>query len=647
MHRSEIIAPRAGIVALRSSRRGRALGAVAAALLALHLAAGAALGHAVLILSDPADGAWLPDAPREMRLWFSESVSADLSEATLSRADGRDYPVSLAAVPDDRRQLVVRVGNLPRGVFRLTWSSFSEDDVHRVTGQIVFGVREVVAGAGPVAPPSANPVQGVAAWLETLALALTLGAVAGLWLLGRPTAAAHGSADMHRALAERLARIGAVAAVLTVATGIGRLVAAVAGLDGAPGSDTPGLLATSWGQRWMLLELLAVVLAFVMVGGDRRFGSHAGRGRIAIAIVVLGAIFGVRAAGSHAAITNGGAIPDLLVSAVHAVAATAWAGTLAALVIATVPLLGRRGLARAAAVGLLRRFGPFAFTTLTVAVASGLLLAGGLVGSLDGLLLTPYGQLLLAKLAIASGGALLGLRHASTLHGVVRRWWLRLGGPRLVLRLVGLGAMRLTLRLEAAAAVVVIGVASLLSVTAPASAPKPVPADQQVGPAPVTGRADDLVVTAAVAPGRAGPNFISVGVFDSRRPSPGPVGEVRLQIRPTKGAAIDLVARAIGDGQFEANAVLPDPGDWEVSISVARDSLPVAHLAGSWAVTAVPPALPPETTGGKPIAPFLQAAAIGVAITGALGWLLVSRRVRPVRRAGGRALTFARQAVRR
>lgn len=647
MHRSEIIAPGAAIIAARSSRRGRALGAMGAALLALHFAAGTTLGHTTLILSNPADGAWLPEPPREIRLWFSESVIADSSEASLSRANGTGYPGRVAAAPDDTRQLVVQVGDLPRGVYRLTWSTVSEDDLHPLSGQIVFGVREVAVAAGPVPGPSVNAVQGLAAWLETLALALTLGAAVGLWLLGRPSEAPQSSVQTHRAVAGRLARIGAGAAVITVVTGIGLLVAAVVGLDERPGSDAPSLLATSWGQRWMLVELLAIVLAFVMATSGRRSDPSAGRGRLALAFVVLGAIVVVRAAGSHAVTTNGGAIPDLLVAAIHAAAATAWAGTLAALVIATIPLLGRRGLPRAAAIGLLRRFGPFAFTTLTVAVASGLLLAGGLVGSLDGLLLTPYGQLLLAKLAIAGAGALLGLRHASTLHGVVRRWWLRLGGPRLVLRLVGLGAMRLTLRLEAAAAVVVVGVASLLSVTPPASAPRLVPAVAQVGPAPVTGPADDLVVTAAVAPGRPGPNFVTLGIFDTRRPSPGPIGEVRLQIRLTSGAPINLIARAVGDGRYEANAVLPSPGEWDVSISVARGSLPVARLAGSWAVTAVPPAPPRVTVGGKPIAPFLQAAAIGVALTGAFGWLLVSRRVRPVRRAGGRALSFARQAVRR
>jgi copper transport protein len=609
---------------------------VAAGLVALHLGAATVLGHTVLLRSDPPDGAWLPEPPREIRLWFSESVLPASARVTLIGSDGQRYEATVQPVPGDPAQLVVSVQDLPRGAYQLSWSTVSADDLHPISGSAVFGVRAVVdpAGSTPAAPPP-NLLLGLLGWLATMMLALALGAAISLRLMGVDPPAAAASVDLRRRLGMRLATLGVVAPAAAALVGIGQLLQELVTLrlPGGPGS----LLATAWGGRWLATEVTLVVLTILMIIVRRQPVPTTSR-RLAVGIgVVVAFIFVVRALGAHPTSGEGGSILNVLVGALHSAAALSWAGTLCVLVVMSGPLLAHPGVARATAFGLFRRFGPYAAACVGVAAVSGLLLAGRVVTSLDALLLTTYGQLLVAKLAIAAAAAALGLRHASTLHGALRRTWRRLHAPGWILALVGLRWMRVTLRLEGLAAAGVIGLASLLAVTAPANGPEFRPALPMQEPPPITGRLDDLVLTATIRPGRAGPNFIGLGVFDTRRPTPAVIDSVTVVLQPASGgAAVSAVARPVGDGQYETDpVVLAHSGDWQVSISVARANLPVAKLVDTWTAAAAPPPVRPVTFGSWPLAPLLTAAASVMAL---FGMALAGALARPLRRRSATAV---------
>ena len=51
-----------------------------------------ALAHAIVVRSDPPDGSVLSVPPREIRLWFSEAISPQLTQARLLNMNGEALP---------------------------------------------------------------------------------------------------------------------------------------------------------------------------------------------------------------------------------------------------------------------------------------------------------------------------------------------------------------------------------------------------------------------------------------------------------------------------------------------------------------------------------------------------------------------------
>ena len=100
----------------RSRRRVAApvAGAVLLALLGLGTLAGPALGHASLERTDPPDGLVLLQPPREIHLWFSESVIVGASSFSLVDADGHTVRLDQVRAADaEDTELVVEPARPP------------------------------------------------------------------------------------------------------------------------------------------------------------------------------------------------------------------------------------------------------------------------------------------------------------------------------------------------------------------------------------------------------------------------------------------------------------------------------------------------------------------------------------------------------
>jgi copper transport protein len=127
-------------------------------------------------------------------------------------------------------------------------------------------------------------------------------------------------------------------------------------------------------------------------------------------------------------------------------------------------------------------------------------------------------------------------------------------------------------------------------------------------------RAADLLVTLALKPNRPGQNFITLGVFDTRRPAPAPIGQVRVQLQAqgSQTASPALVAAALGSGRYEiSDGSIAHAGAWNVIVVVQRPGLPDATTTLPWTVLA--PARP-VLISDAPLAPWLVAAALIVAL---------------------------------
>jgi copper resistance protein C len=99
----------------------------------------AAAAHATLERASPPAGSTVPQAPDEIRLWFSEALEPRFSGAVLAGATGN--PIArgdvVAGMPT---QIVIRAQGLGPGVYKVTWSVVSVD-THKTEGSFSFEVK--------------------------------------------------------------------------------------------------------------------------------------------------------------------------------------------------------------------------------------------------------------------------------------------------------------------------------------------------------------------------------------------------------------------------------------------------------------------------------------------------------------------------
>ncbi|MBI5304500.1 MAG: copper resistance protein CopC/CopD [Chloroflexi bacterium] len=603
---------------------------MALVLIALSTNAAPANAHAIVVRTDPPDGASLADAPSQVRLWFSEPILLNFTRIDLVDSQGQNIPVQIARAEDDAEfVLAVHVPPLAPNAYRLSWRTVANDDVHPSSGSIVFGVRQTATPDAPtILAPSLPEVW--LRWLNVSALAGLIGALAILFFAMR------GHAESNAALAASVRRrtwvwaFGACALSFTAGVGLIFLQANSAGNDG-----WQILVQASYGARAILRQSLVAILGALIFAGviaTRRAKSflESRATRVAILGLVL-ALVTLEASNSHTA--NGGSPMAIIAGALHLLAAGVWGGGLVAMSLVLVPLL-RRGLTeQALARAVLRRFGALAALGLGVLLATGLYNSGVQVASLDALLVTLYGQTLLIKVGLALSLALIGLLNATLLHSRVAdflRARLRRSSGWLPLESRHLWK---TVAVETLGALTVFWLASALSATPPALGSEFDPPSAPAATVPsVATYASDLFITFSIKPNLPGKNFIMLGVFDTRRPSPAPIERVvvRLVAPNESRGVLTRDATSLGGGKYQLGGDLINvPGAWNASVIVSRPGLPDATVTIPWRVSEITSAEPrPVLVSNRPLAPITTIVALVVAF-GLLGvsttWL--TRRV--------------------
>lgn len=101
---------------------------VLAALIGLAMTA-AASAHAHLVSADPADGAVVHAAPRQLTLTFSEGLEADLSGVTVTASGRGETPIGNATLDGDsgKTLIVPLLSPLGAGTYIVNWHALSKD----------------------------------------------------------------------------------------------------------------------------------------------------------------------------------------------------------------------------------------------------------------------------------------------------------------------------------------------------------------------------------------------------------------------------------------------------------------------------------------------------------------------------------------
>ncbi|MFJ5968384.1 copper resistance protein CopC [Streptomyces sp. NPDC093060] len=562
-----------------------------AGLLLLLLGATApASAHAALRGTDPADGAVLKSAPREVTLAFTESVG--LLTDSLRVYDPENHRVRTGEADHAAgRSDTVRVSlpaKLGTGTYTVAWRVVSADS-HPVSGALTFSVGKRTATATSVVPdPAENPattsLYNIARYIAYLAVALLLGPAAFVAYC-RPPRPTHLRTPL--AAAWGILFASTIALFLLRAPyeeGTAPTTAFALSSLTRTASTRPGeLLLTR-----LALLLLAGACALALRRWRRRIPRRAALATAAPLSVALALTW---AASEHA--SAGLQVPLAITSAtLHLLAMAAWLGGLTALVLTL-----RRASPDPAAplVQAVTRFSRLAFASVTVLVATGVYQSWRGLGSWQALTDTTYGRLLLAKLAAVT--LLLAAASGS------RRWTTRLatrptarerarvpqpaGGPPLPPEPNPAPApsphphnLRRWVLAELAVGTLVLVLTTLLTSTLPgraaAEAAESAPAPAGIQAASVTTIPFDVGtpgghgrVQITLDPGRVGTNSVQAVVY-------GPDGG--LSAVPELRITFTLPAQRIGPldikvtdrgGYWAADAFnLPIPGTWTMKVTV-------------------------------------------------------------------------------
>jgi putative copper resistance protein D len=232
-----------------------------------------------------------------------------------------------------------------------------------------------------------------------------MGAALFQWLVAEPTfhtTAIGGTAGV-RAWRARLAAILWISLALAVVSGAAWLLALAARIDG---QDPPAgvawvlLTETGFGHLWIARAALASLLFCALWFGKPLGGGT--RSAQALTVVTATCLMGSLAGSGHAAGTPG-ALGDLHLVAdiLHLLAAAAWLGGLLPLSLLFAMALRQTDASLASALPMAtRRFSTLGLLSVGTLLATGLVNACMLAGSLPALADTDYGGLLLLKVAL-------------------------------------------------------------------------------------------------------------------------------------------------------------------------------------------------------------------------------------------------------
>jgi copper transport protein len=498
-----------------------------------------ASAHASLIGTDPAEGAVLDAAPERVTLSFTEPV--DLIDAGYHLFDANG-PVGMLEAEVTGSDVLLRLpGDMGNGSYVVSWRVISADG-HPISGVLLFSVGE--AGGAPIVVPESADITPVVSVVQGIAYAGLLAAV-GL-LLFRLVITGDARVDRMPAL---------VAAIIAVIGHVLLIPLTTLRADGRPLGDifTSGAWNGGTDSTTVIVALIVGVACIGAFAGTaarsttRQFG-----GVIAgcIAALVTLPMVGHTRTGDFSVILSG-------IDIAHGLAAAIWFGGL----IGLARFLRREGSTDPAmSARVVSRFSTLAGVVFALAAASGAYLSFQYLDSLDDLVNTTYGRLLIAKIAVLLIPFALAAWNRLALVPAVEREpeassaWRRLRGVVIV---------------EVALLLVVVGLTGFLVLQSPQGEPAAAESGVAATPFEGTTSVDDMTLAISITPGGQGDNEMRVEVQDSAGEAVELYGDIVVELTlPAEelGPITSTLAAADTPGAYAGTINVPIAGEWEVSI---------------------------------------------------------------------------------
>ena len=533
------------------SRIARQLVATLAILVGvLALGTTAASAHATLESSSPADGQSVLTSPSEIRITFSEAVTTISGGLSVLDADGKTVDVGNSEVVGGRTLVAPISETLSDGTYVATYRVLSADG-HPVSGSLLFAV-----GAGALdrsAQPSSSGdrlweiIGGISRFIMYLAALVAAGVAFFLAFI-------HDHAEDRWRIVP-FVRIGSILALLS-AIGIVMSQAALLTGKGAGAITDSTVLRDVLNQNlgWSL-ALLMIGLAAVHLSTDipKKVVSQSLAVYGGLAVTVSFAVWG------HATELSPTAI-SLAADAIHATAAALWLGGLVGLVMV---LSVRTPETVRATAGIIGRFSRMAFWSVIALTIAGLTLTiTGSDASLNSILTTTWGQLVLAKIGLTLIVVLIAAWNRRTLvpsltsptentDELAVRW----------------ATLLRTIRAEAVLLVAVVALTAIVVNVPPARTAVVAKTDR----VDITQRVDTGNVQLSVDPAIVGPNTVAVRYTDGTGQPINVANSMSIEFsQPSAG--LEPITRQVPASEpgvfvIQGNE-LSIPGTWTITIAV-------------------------------------------------------------------------------
>ena len=533
------------------SRIARQLVAALAILVGvLALGTTAASAHATLESSSPADGQSVLTSPSEIRITFSEAVTTISGGLSVLDADGKTVDVGNSEVVGGRTLVAPISETLSDGTYVATYRVLSADG-HPVSGSLLFAV-----GAGALdrsAQPSSSGdrlweiIGGISRFIMYLAALVAAGVAFFLAFI-------HDHAEDRWRIVP-FVRIGSILALLS-AIGIVMSQAALLTGKGAGAITDSTVLRDVLNQNlgWSL-ALLMIGLAAVHLSTDipKKVVSQSLAVYGGLAVTVSFAVWG------HATELSPTAI-SLAADAIHATAAALWLGGLVGLVMV---LSVRTPETVRATAGIIGRFSRMAFWSVIALTLAGLTLTiTGSGASLNSILTTTWGQLVLAKIGL------------TLIVVLIAAWNRRTLVPSLTSPTENTGELAVrwatllrTIRAEAVLLVAVVALTAIVVNVPPARTAVVAKTDR----VDITQRVDTGNVQLSVDPAIVGPNTVAVRYTDGTGQPINVANSMSIEFsQPSAG--LEPITRQVPASEpgvfvIQGNE-LSIPGTWTITIAV-------------------------------------------------------------------------------
>ena len=533
------------------SRIARQLVATLAILVGvLALGTTAASAHATLESSSPADGQSVLTSPSEIRITFSEAVTTISGGLSVLDADGKTVDVGNSEVVGGRTLVAPISETLSDGTYVATYRVLSADG-HPVSGSILFGVGNGALDRS--AQPSSTGdrlweiIGGISRFIMYLAALVAAGVAFFLAFI-------HDHAEDRWRIVP-FVRIGSILALLS-AIGIVMSQAALLTGKGAGAITDSTVLRDVLNQNlgWSL-ALLMIGLAAVHLSTDipKKVVSQSLAVYGGLAVTVSFAVWG------HATELSPTAI-SLAADAIHATAAALWLGGLVGLVMV---LSVRTPETVRATAGIIGRFSRMAFWSVIALTLAGLTLTiTGSGASLNSILTTTWGQLVLAKIGLTLIVVLIAAWNRRTLvpsltsptentDELAVRW----------------ATLLRTIRAEAVLLVAVVALTAIVVNVPPARTAVVAKTDR----VDITQRVDTGNVQLSVDPAIVGPNTVAVRYTDGTGQPINVANSMSIEFsQPSAG--LEPITRQVPASEAGVFVIqgneLSIPGTWTITIAV-------------------------------------------------------------------------------